>query len=71
VDVRIARLKRYETWRKARKIDFASIVGQQRWKEFWELCENITEQLKKDQQIANEIRADIAKAVAGGERTAR
>lgn len=59
---RIARLERYETWREPRKLDFATIVGQELWKRHRQNWRDVLDLLKKSQALANEIRAIVAKA---------
>ncbi len=59
---RIARLQAYETWREPTKIDFASIVGPQMWERHRQNWRDVLELLKKSQELANEIRAIVAKA---------
>ena len=58
---RIARLERYEAWRTPRKIDFAAVVGEERWQRHRQNWRDVLDMLKKSQELANELRAIIAK----------
>ena len=58
---RIARLERYEAWRTPRKIDFAAVVGEELWQRHRQNWRDVLDLLKKSQELANELRAIIAK----------
>jgi hypothetical protein len=65
LDDRIARLEAYERWRAPRNIDFAAVVGPELWQRHRENWRDVLELLRKSQELANEIRAIVAKAVEG------
>jgi hypothetical protein len=62
LDQRVGRLKKYETWRTPKKIDFAAIVGPALWQRHRQNWREVLQLLKKSQELATEIRAIIAKA---------
>ncbi len=62
---RVARLEAYERWRSPIKVDFESIVGRETWEHYWSLCEAVIDELRRNQQVADSIRARIVEAVSG------
>lgn len=58
---RVARLQAYESWRRPTKIDFAAVVGPELWQRHKENWRTVLDGLKKSQELANEIRAIVAK----------
>lgn len=67
LDKRIRRLRKYETWRKPRCIDFAAVVGPELWKRHRRNWSDILSMLKKSQKLATEIRGIVLKKTANGE----
>lgn len=61
---RVARLEAYERWRSPIKVDFESIVGRETWEHYWSLCEAVIDELRRNQQVADSIRARIVEAVS-------
>lgn len=59
LEIRVARLEKYEQWGKATKIDFEQIVGGDLWGTHWENCEKIHELMRKSQKHADQIKAKI------------
>jgi 5-methylcytosine-specific restriction endonuclease McrA len=60
---RVERLQRYEAWREPRKIDFAKVVGPEMWQRHRKNWRGVLDLLKTSQDLANEIRTIIAKAL--------
>jgi hypothetical protein len=61
---RVARLEAYERWRSPIKVDFESILGRETWEHYWSLCEAVIDELRRNQQVADSIRARIVEAVS-------
>jgi hypothetical protein len=61
---RISRLQNYEAWRQPRKIDFATIVGSEKWQQHTQNWRSVLDLLKKSQDLANEIRDTIVRESA-------
>jgi hypothetical protein len=59
VSERSARLEAYEKWRSPRQVDFESIIGSEEWEKYWHLCEEINEELRQCQQVAETIRTKV------------
>jgi hypothetical protein len=60
---RIARLERYEKWRPPTVVGFESILGSETWEDYWSLCENVNDDLRKCQGVADSIRDRIIEAL--------
>ena len=60
---RVARLEAYETWREARKIDFAALVGPELWARHHRNWKGVLQSLKESQELAAEIHAIIGIAM--------
>lgn len=60
--LKINRLEEYERWRTPKCVDFEDIVGAEEWANYWTLCENVIEELRACQLVADSIRARIVKA---------
>jgi hypothetical protein len=56
---RVARLEAYERWRSPTRIDLESLVGKDDWEKYWSLCENVIEELRKCQEVADSLRAKV------------
>lgn len=63
VDARFARLERYEQWRTPTKIDFAEILGQADWDHFWSLWSELNEEMRRCQDVADELRDRVRSAL--------
>ena len=37
-----------------------SIVGVQRWEQYWSLCDNLVAEMKQCQNVADKLRVEIA-----------
>jgi 5-methylcytosine-specific restriction endonuclease McrA len=59
---RVLRLQSYEAWRQPRKIDFATVVGPELWKQHRQNWRSVLDLLRKSQELASEIRAIVARA---------
>ena len=59
---RIERLEKYENWGTPTKIDFDAIVGKDAWEQHWKNCEHVQETMRKAQEVADQIKADVAQA---------
>jgi hypothetical protein len=60
---RVTCLENYEQWKSASKFDFQLILGAEEWEQYWLLCDSVNEELRKSQEVANELRARILHAV--------
>lgn len=60
---RITRLEVYERWRSPTKVDVEAIVGSHEWETYWRLCEEIIDDLRASQAVADDIRERVRKAV--------
>ena len=61
---RAARLEAYEAWRKPTRMDFEAVLGKEEWESYWKLCENVIDELRKCQQVADAIRVKIGISLA-------
>ena len=66
IATRANRLEAYEAWRPPTKINFASVVGLEQWENYWALCEDLIEEMKRCQAEADKLRADIARFATSG-----
>ena len=60
---RIERLERYEAWKVPTTIDFESIIGRERWEQYWSLCEGVVDELRRCQEVADAIRQEIVESL--------
>jgi hypothetical protein len=60
LSTRVERLKKYEEWRKPRKIDFATVVGSEMWQRHRQNWRDVLDLLKTSQELAGEIRTIVA-----------
>lgn len=60
---RIARLEKYERWKAPTQVNFESIVGSQDWEHYWSLCDDVNEELRQAQQVADALLARITEAI--------
>jgi hypothetical protein len=56
---RVARLERFEQWRKPICIDFASLVGKEEWDDYWQSREAIVAEMMRCQAAADRILAVV------------
>lgn len=58
---RLARLEAYERWRSPTKVDLEAAVGAEEWERYWSLCEAVIAELRRCQEFADSIRAQIGR----------
>jgi hypothetical protein len=63
VATRITQLEAYENWRAPTQVDFISILGRDEWEKYWKLCEDVIDELRECQQVADSIRSRVLKNV--------
>jgi hypothetical protein len=56
---RISRLEAYENWRRPTQLNFEIILGGEKWEQYWALCEDVIEELRACQQVADSIKMTI------------
>jgi len=61
---RISHLEKYEAWAKCRPMPLEEIIGQETYKEYFGKLENIVNQMKEAQRIAEILKSKIAGAVS-------
>jgi hypothetical protein len=59
VSRRIARLKRYEKWRRPTKVRFEKILGKEDWEHYWTLWGKLNSALDEAQIVADRLRARV------------
>jgi len=64
----MACLEAYEQWRPPIKIDLASAVGQDKWEEYWLLCEGVITELRQCQLVADSLRSQIGEKLDAANR---
>jgi hypothetical protein len=60
VSERICRLETFEQWRQPTQVDFLAAVEPEDWERYWSLCEAVNSELRRAQDVAEEIRVKIA-----------
>lgn len=60
---RVARLEAYEGWRSPTKLDFDAILPAEEWERYWKLCDDVIVELRRCQEVADSVRASIARAI--------
>lgn len=60
---RVSRLEAYERWRAPRRVEFESIVPQESWDRYWALCEQVIEDMRRCQEVADALRAQVVERV--------
>jgi hypothetical protein len=60
---RIGKLEKYAQWRSPTRIDFESVLGRDGWEHDWSLCEAVIEQLRRCQDVADTLRAQIGNSL--------
>jgi hypothetical protein len=63
LDERVGRLESFERWRVPTKINFEAIIGAAEWEDYWRLWTDVNEELRRCQQVANELRKKVANAI--------
>jgi hypothetical protein len=56
---RVARLKKYEDWRRPTTVKFERILGKEDWKHYWTLWEKLNSALDEAQIVADRLRARV------------
>jgi hypothetical protein len=56
---RVSRLEAYERWRTPTKVDFASIIPSDSWERYWSSCEQVNEDMRRCQEVADLIRKQV------------
>ena len=64
IEARAARLHAYENWRQPIRLDFAVILGEVSWNDYWSLCDRAIADLRAAQDVANQLKAKINTALA-------
>jgi hypothetical protein len=59
----ISRLEEYERWKSPTKLDFEKILGDENWHNYWSKWEAINIELRKCQDFADSLRAQISQAI--------
>jgi hypothetical protein len=59
LDQKIKRLEAYEQWRKPVQLDYATILGEERWTAYSTLLDTAVAQLANAQKVATELQAVI------------
>ena len=60
IELRIQRLRQYESWGAPTIVDFEAIVGKEIWQKHWENWETVQTTMRQAQVLANEINRTIA-----------
>jgi hypothetical protein len=63
VEERKARLEAYEQWKPATKVNFVEILGAAELEEYWSLCDQVNQDMKKAQEVATSLKLRVLKAV--------
>jgi hypothetical protein len=58
-NARIKRLEKYENWGQITAINFEKLIDKDIWKQYWELCENLHNEMKRCQNLADQINVEI------------
>jgi hypothetical protein len=64
LEERVARLEAYERWREPRCIDYAALVGPERWSQYQNLLNTAVAHLTVAQKVALELQAIIKTGLA-------
>jgi len=59
IDKKIKCLESYEKWGKTKPIDFEKLVGANLWEQHWRNCQDLHNQMKEAQKLAERIRNAI------------
>lgn len=63
---RIHRLEAFEQWRIPTKIEFRSVIGDARWDEYWQSCEELVQKMAEIHCIADELKKKTMELVGSG-----
>ena len=63
IEQRVARLEKYAQWKPPTQVDFGSIIGTEAWEHYWSLCEDVNEELRQAQDVANGLRVRIVESL--------
>jgi hypothetical protein len=63
VSERLARLEAFEKLRAPIRIDFGEIIGLDEWERYWTLCENVIEEMRLCQDVADSLRQKIIQSL--------
>ncbi len=63
---RVSRLEAYERWLAPTVLDFATILGFERWERYWSLCEDVIAEMRQCQNVADDIRVEIVRSLVAG-----
>ncbi len=63
IEDRISRLAQYEQWKTPTQVDFSLIIGAEEWERYWSLCEEVNEDVRRAQDVADALRARIVEAI--------
>ena len=64
VQENVRRLEAYEQWKTPTKVDFEAIIGPEDWEHYWSLCEDVNDELRRAQQVADSLRTRIVESIA-------
>lgn len=56
---RMVRLEAYERWRAPTWVDFESIIASDTWEHYWSLRERVIEDMRRCQEFADSVRAQV------------
>lgn len=56
---RISLLEAYERWRAPTRVEFDAIVAGDTWENYWSLCERVIEDMRRCQEVADSLRAQV------------
>lgn len=62
-ETRMSRLERYEAWRDPIKLDFAVLLGEERWEQYWQRCEQVVREMRDCNEVATQIRTKVSDAL--------
>jgi hypothetical protein len=59
LEIRAKHLTEFENWRIPIKIDFKAVLGEADWNQYWSLHDDVVNDMKKAQTVANQLRDRI------------
>lgn len=63
IDERCAKIEKYILWGNPIKIDFEAIIGKEKWNEHWKNCNKIKQLMESSQELSDEIKYQVQKAI--------
>jgi len=63
LDTRISRIEQYERWREPTQVDFAQLLGAERWEHYWRLCDAVNAELRSAQDVADLLRIEVENSI--------